>query len=45
LLDKGNADDQRLRDDEEDESNVIEVKRFQDRSKRTRSFAAIPQKL
>ena len=45
MSDVGNADDQRLRDDEEDESDIMEVKRLQDGGKRTRSFAAIPQKL
>jgi len=44
-LDEGNADNQRLMDDEEDESDVVEVKRLQDRGKRIRSFAAILQKL
>jgi len=39
------VNDQRLWDDEENESDVVEVKRLQDGGKRTRSFAAIPQKL
>jgi len=43
--DEGNAETEQFRDDEGDESNVVEVKRFQDGGKRTKSFAAIPQKL
>jgi len=43
--DKDNADDQRLRDDEEDESDIVEGKRLQDGGKRTWLFPTILQKL
>jgi len=38
-------DDWKFRDDEGDESDIVEVKRLQDRGKRILSFAVIPQKL
>jgi len=43
--DEGNMETEQFRDDEGDESDVVEVKRLQDGGKRTRSFAAIPHKL